>query len=112
MLQLNGQSAGPLFGPPLAPKRRHSGAVRRRKVRRAKAAWSSWTDMAVLKRWARVMTTFHNETYVVDHIVPLSSEFVCGLHCIANLAVITKAENDRKQNRWWPDMWGEQEVLL
>lgn len=35
----------------------------------------------------------------VDHIYPLNSDFVCGLHCEANLAVITKFENIRKLNR-------------
>ena len=40
----------------------------------------------------------------VDHQVPLQSEFVCGLHCAANLQVITGAENNRKRNHYWPDM--------
>lgn len=40
----------------------------------------------------------------VDHIVPILSRFVCGLHCEANLRVIPAAENLRKQNRHWPDM--------
>ena len=40
----------------------------------------------------------------VDHIVPLRSRVVCGLHCAANLRVITGAENHRKGNRMWPSM--------
>lgn len=40
----------------------------------------------------------------VDHIVPLISEFVCGLHCMANLRVITGSENCSKSNKYWPDM--------
>lgn len=40
----------------------------------------------------------------VDHIVPLQSEFVCGLHNEFNLRVISQSENSSKKNRYWPDM--------
>jgi hypothetical protein len=40
----------------------------------------------------------------VDHIVPLVSKFVCGLHCEANLQLLPGPENQRKGNRVWPDM--------
>ena len=42
--------------------------------------------------------------YALDHIVPLKSWLVCGLHWEGNLQVITKDENSSKGNRWWPDM--------
>lgn len=41
---------------------------------------------------------------VVDHIVPLNSKIVCGLHVWHNLTAITSEENSRKGNRYWPDM--------
>lgn len=40
----------------------------------------------------------------VDHIVPINSHLVCGLHSEYNLAVIPKKENLSKGNRYWPDM--------
>jgi hypothetical protein len=40
----------------------------------------------------------------VDHIVPLKSTRVCGLHVEHNLQVIPRMENIRKGNRLWPDM--------
>lgn len=47
----------------------------------------------------------------VDHIVPLFSPLVCGLHCKANLEVIHVKVNAKKSNFWWPDAPYEQTVL-
>ena len=52
---------------------------------------------------AKLRTAATGIKWVVDHVVPLCSPSVCGLHVIANLQVVTEAYNARKGNRWWPD---------
>ena len=39
----------------------------------------------------------------VDHIVPLNSKIVCGLHVQDNLRCIPRELNRHKGNRYWPD---------
>ena len=43
----------------------------------------------------------------VDHIVPLNSPIVCGLHNEFNLQIIPPATNYHKSNNYWPDMPNE-----
>lgn len=38
----------------------------------------------------------------VDHIVPLVSELVSGLHVESNLQLVTRSSNATKSNREWP----------
>jgi len=44
------------------------------------------------------------EDVVVDHIVPLGSPQVCGLHCADNLQYLTNMDNAVKSDVSWPDM--------
>ena len=75
---------------------------RRRKHRQATPPWltrAQKSEMRELYKIAITMTKTTGERYVVDHIVPLRSELVCGLHVPWNLRVITQEENLKKSNQ-------------
>lgn len=70
-------------------------------------ATPSWADEAAIHsvyRWAGLLSKQSGKKYEVDHIVPLKSDFVCGLHVQHNLQILPKSENVSKLNRRWPDM--------
>lgn len=75
--------------------------ARRRKHRQATLPWLSRkhkSEIRELYKMAITMTQTTGEQYVVDHIYPLRSDVVCGLHVPWNLRVVTQAENLRKSN--------------
>lgn len=76
--------------------------------RRAREAFPAWADRFVVKEMydlARRRTACTGIVWEVDHIVPLQSDLVCGLHVEHNLRVIPKAVNREKGNLRWPDHW-------
>lgn len=79
-------------------------AMRKAMRMRATAAWADPEKIHAFYEQARQLSESTGIPHHVDHIVPLKSQRVCGLHCEANLRVVTGSENLSKHNRLWPDM--------
>lgn len=77
-----------------------------RRVSKKKNATPSWANRNAIKeiyKTADRLTRSSGVAHEVDHIVPLQSDRVCGLHCESNLAIIESVLNKSKGNRFWPD---------
>ena len=76
--------------------------ARRRKHREATPSWLTTKEKVEIRQLYQIAITMSKTTgeqYVVDHIIPLRGEDVCGLHVPWNLRVITQEENLKKSNK-------------
>lgn len=83
-------------------QRKAQTSLRKHRHREATPPWitpEQKKQMRGLYLEAQRFTKITGERYVVDHIVPLISECVCGLHVPWNLRVITQEENLKKSNK-------------
>lgn len=66
----------------------------------------NWADDEEIRMWYEVAEVLSRGgvQFHVDHIIPLRSPLVCGLHVQNNLTVIPWHENLAKGNRTWPGM--------
>ena len=84
---------------------------RRARKRCATPAWLTdehHEQIKELHEVARMFRLYTGVEYHVDHIVPLGGKSVCGLHVPWNMTVLVGVENQRKKNRYWPGMPGDQ----
>lgn len=87
------------------PEKRSAGDVRRRANKLQSIP--GWLDAGAVEHiyakaaeWSSILgVKLH-----VDHIVPLKSKLVCGLHTHANLQLLAATDNISKGNRHWPEM--------
>lgn len=77
---------------------------RRALAKQATPSWAHVVAMREMYAFAQIKTRLTGVEWQVDHIVPLRSKLVCGLHTHANLRVVPKHHNLSKGNRYWPDM--------
>lgn len=85
----------------LRPKRRERAMRRVLAEKRATPAWANQQSILEIYRLASEMSSSAC-IYHVDHIVPIRSKIVCGLHVESNLRVISSSANQAKGNRRWP----------
>lgn len=79
-------------------------AERYAKKTQATPKWANRFFIDEAYHLARLRTKMLGFPWHVDHIVPLRSKLVCGLHVENNLQVIPGRANHLKNNRHWPDM--------
>lgn len=78
-------------------------ALYRAQKLKATPRWASSKAILAMYKEANEKTMQTGVPHQVDHIVPLRSPKVCGLHCEANLQVIPALLNNAKNNLYWPD---------
>lgn len=77
-----------------------------RRARKAQATprWAESSNVEWIYRHASLLNCWNGPKAQVDHIVPLNSDIVCGLHWEGNLQILWDRENQSKGNRRWPNM--------
>lgn len=80
----------------------NSERVMRRNARKLQAspAWANQKIILEIYKQAAYLTSVSGVKHQVDHVVPLQSKKVCGLHVEHNLQILTAKENQEKSNRW------------
>ena len=79
-------------------------AQRRAMKYRAAPAWANRFFIEEIYDLARLRTKLTGFKWHVDHVVPLKSPIVCGLHWEGNLKVIPATENIKKKNHLLPSV--------
>ena len=84
-------------------ERRVNVAKYRAKKKKASPSWEDCAHIQEAYEVAQVLSR-GGVRFEVDHVVPINSKKVCGLHVTANLQILPSHLNKSKGNRWWPNM--------
>lgn len=83
---------------------RANSSARRALQRNAVPSWVDSRAVQLIYSKAIEMSGLLNVRLTVDHVVPIKSPYVCGLHVQDNLQLLSFSDNAAKGNRFWPDM--------
>ena len=78
-------------------------ASRRANKKKASPKWISDFDITYIKniyKQSKVLEELCKTKFNVDHIIPINSDLVCGLHVPWNLQILTETENFKKSNNF------------
>lgn len=69
----------------------------------ASVEWGDARAMNELRKAARLLTQQTGVRHVLDHEIPLTHPYVCGLHIATNIRVVPASVNAFKGNKYNPD---------
>jgi len=75
-------------------------------------AWANQQKISDFYKEARRLTLETGIEHHVDHVYPMVSDYMCGLHVETNLQILTAKENCSKGNRVWPGQLDCQKGLI
>jgi hypothetical protein len=107
-VRFSAKRARKILSDPKYGKQSKRAAERALKLLRATPKWLSDKDKAQMRR---IYIDAKQRGLTVDHIVPVSSFLVCGLHVPWNITAISAERNTQKSNTFWPDCPFEQSGL-
>lgn len=74
--------------------------TRRQRIAIATPPWVDRRAIDALRAEARSLTESTGVLHELDHVYPICSDTICGLHVHTNLRIVTSAVNLAKSNRW------------